>query len=226
MRLHVTEKRYAGSWRSEGSWPLSRTVRKKYFLCPNGSLALRPDSSTDTEQSVEYDAQKGSASWSIKFSEPTEVTGSAKLRLRFAVEEGASDADIFVALQKLDRDGKLVTFPYHTFINDGHVAYGWLRASNRELDPSPHGDEVAHTFRKEHSRPLTPHEPMDLDINIQPSATLFRKGETLVVVVQGHDFGEYSEASQIPRAGTGINKNGRHDIFLGDSFLEVPIIPR
>lgn len=120
----------------------------------------------------------------------------------------------------------MVLFPYHTFINDGHVAYGWLRASNRCLDPSPWGDEVAHIFRKEHVAPLTPHKFIDLDINIQPSATLFRKSESLVVVVQGRDFGEYGKLCQLPRARTGINEPGLHTIVLEDSFLEVPIIPR
>ena len=85
---------------------------------------------------------------------------------------------------------------------------------------------MAHTFRKEDSKPLTPHEAVEVDVNIQPSATLFRKGESLVLVVQGKDFGEYGPMSQIARAGTGVNQPGAHTIHLSDSWLEVPIIPK
>jgi predicted acyl esterase len=68
-------------------------------------------------------------------------------------------------------------------------------------------------------------EPVELDINIQPSATLFRKGETLRVAIQGHDFGEYAPDAQVPRAGSGCNTEGSHIIELHQSYLEVPIIP-
>jgi predicted acyl esterase len=161
----------------------------------------------------------------VTFSKPTEITGSSKLHLRFSVSEGNNDADVFVALQKLDRSGNTVHFPYHTFINDGHVAYGWLRASKRALAAHSLGDEVAYTGLEKDVSLLLPNEPVDLDINIQPSATMFRKGETLKVVVQGHDFGEYAPDSQIPRAGTGCNKQGTHIAYLSESYLEVPVIP-
>lgn len=54
---------------------------------------------SSSRQTIQYDALKGSASWSIKFTAPTEVTGGARLHLRFAVDDGASDADLFVTLQ-------------------------------------------------------------------------------------------------------------------------------
>ena len=63
-----------------------------------------------------------------------------------------------------------------------------------------------------------------MDIGIQPSATLFRKGETLGLVIQGRDLGEYSPASGIPRAGAGINGDATHSVFLDESYLELPAI--
>lgn len=222
----MTDKHYSGSWRSEDSWPLKDTHRTKYFLGPNNALSPHQAPASGSSPSVQYDSLTGSTSWTVQFAAATEITGSAKLHLRFAVGDGATDADLFVTLQKRDRDGRVVVFPFHTFINDGHVAYGWLRASQRALDSKSFGDEVAHTHRKEDVRLLKSHEPVDLDINIQPSATLFRTGETLVVVVQGHDFGEYSEWSQIPRAGTGINQAGTHTVFLDGSYVELPVISR
>lgn len=225
VRLHVAEKHYAGSWRSEDSYPLSKTVRTKFHLGGDGNLQDQRSGSLGTDAAVQYEALTGSAAWQITFSKPTEITGSAKLHLRFSIGEGAQDADIFVTLQKLDRDGKLVLFPLHTFINDGHVAYGWLRASKRKLASQSWGDEIAHTFLESDVQYLTPNTPVDLDINIQQSATLFRKGETLRVVVQGRDFGEYGPMCQLPRAGTGCNKAVSHSIHLEESYLEAPIIP-
>lgn len=226
VRLHVSEKHYAGSWRSEADYPLPTTVRTKFHLGTDARLQTEPASGEDRQESVQYDALSGSASWQVTFSEPTEVTGSSMLHLSFAVGDGADDADIFVTLQKLDRDGNLVTFPYHTFINDGHVAYGWLRASKRKRSLHAYGDEVAHTFREADVELLTPHTPVEVDINIQPSATLFRRGETLRLVVQGRDFGEYAPHCQIPRAGTGCNRAGSQAVYLLGSYLELPIIPR
>ena len=145
VRLHVTEKHYAGSWRGEDAYPLPSTVRTKYFLTEAGTLSNDSARSDKLQGAVSYNAVTGSLSWKVTFDKPTEITGSAKLHLDFSVSEG-NGASIFVTLQKLDRDGRVVEFPYHSFINDGHVAYGWLQASKRARDPHSWGDEVAHTF--------------------------------------------------------------------------------
>ncbi|TXB97209.1 hypothetical protein FocTR4_00011893 [Fusarium oxysporum f. sp. cubense] len=159
------------------------------------------------------------------FSAPTEITGTSRLHLKLSTAAG--DADVFVTLQKLDQDRNLVLFPYHTFTNDGHVAWGWLRASKRKLASKECtvGDEVDHTYLEEDAEMLQDGVPVEMDVGIQPSATLFRAGETLRVVVQGHDFGEYGPTCQVPRAGSGINNDESHCIFLHDSYLEVPVIP-
>ena len=222
VRFHVIESHYAGSWRDEENWPLPGTVRTKYHLGNTGSLLSQPISG---DESVQYEGASGGTSWKITFPERTEITGSCKLHLNFAVGEGATDADVFVTVQKLDRDGNAVLFPFHTFVHEGQVAYGWLRASKRTLDHHPVEDEVAHTFTENDARALEPNKFVELDINIQPSATLFRKNESLVLAVQGHDFGTWSEQCQLPRGGAGLNTQASHIIALKGSFLEVPIIP-
>ncbi|OJJ78148.1 hypothetical protein ASPBRDRAFT_167648 [Aspergillus brasiliensis CBS 101740] len=226
IRLNVAEKHNAGTWRSENEYPIARTIRTKYYLGTGQTLSTAPafTSSTDLD-SVSYVANTGSVSWETKFAAPTEITGTSRLHLKLATT--ARDADIFVTLQKLDRDGNMVYFPYHTFINDGHVAWGWLRASKRKLAPKECtiGDEVDHTFLEEDAEFLQAGVPIEMDISVQPSATLFRKGETLRLVVQGRDFGDYGTTSDIPRAGSGINASELHRIFLNESYLEVPVIP-
>lgn len=221
VRLHVTDKHHAGSWRSENEFPLARAQRKKFYLGLDNKLT--DTSVTETDQTVTYDAKTGSVAWQTTFTKPTEITGTSRLHLSFSISSG-SDADIFVTLQKFDCDGNLVVFPYHTFINDGHVAWGWLEVSKRKLSTQSYGDEVFHTFLEEDAQPLRPGEKVELDIGIQPTATLFRRGEILRVVVQGRDFNVYSADCKVPRAGTGCNQ-GEHTIHLESSYLEVPIIP-
>ncbi|RYC80092.1 hypothetical protein BFJ63_vAg17016 [Fusarium oxysporum f. sp. narcissi] len=226
VRLNVTEKHNAGTWRSENEYPIARTVGAIFYLSPNQELATAPSPAFSPGfSSVSYIANSGSVFWQTKFSVPTEITGTCRLHLKLATT--ANDADIFVTLQKLDRDGRLVYFPYHTFINDGHVAWGWLRASKSKLASKERkiGDEVDHTYLKEDAEFLQSGVPIEIDISIQPSSTLFRKGETLRVVVQGHDFGEYSPVSDVPRAGSGINGDETHSVFLYNSYLEVPVVP-
>jgi predicted acyl esterase len=80
-----------------------------------------------------------------------------------------------------------------------------------------------HTHARE--LPLPAGQPVALDIEIWPSATLFRAGETLRVVVQGTDV--YTESPpQLPFARhTELRNAGRHVIHTGgehDAQLLVP----
>ncbi|KAJ5897391.1 hypothetical protein N7504_007679 [Penicillium tannophilum] len=220
VRLHVTDKHYSGSWRSENEFPIARTQRTKFFLGSDENLLK--DSLVGSD-SATYDSKTGSVAWQHTFDKPTEITGSSLLHLSLSISEG-SDADLFVTLQKINRDGEIVKFPYHSFVNDGHVAWGWLRASKRKRANNPYGDEVMHTFLEKDLQPLEPGEKVEVDINLQQTGTLFRKGETIRVVVQGRDFNEYSPNCQVPRAGTGCNV-GQHTIFMEGSFVELPIVP-
>ena len=49
-------------------------------------------------------------------------------------EAQSQDLDVFVALFKLDAQGRHVPFPYYAQFEDGPVAVGWQRASHREPD--------------------------------------------------------------------------------------------
>ncbi|KAF7593914.1 hypothetical protein BBP40_010616 [Aspergillus hancockii] len=167
VRLNVAEKHNAGTWRSENEYPIARTIRTKYYLGTGQALTMTPSSASSINlDSISYVADTGSVFWQTKFAAPTEITGTSRLHLKLATT--ATDADIFVTLQKLDRDGNLVHFPYHTFINDGHVAWGWLRASKRKLAPkeSTIGDEVDHTFLEADAELLQTGVPAEMDISV------------------------------------------------------------
>jgi len=165
------------------------------------------------------------AQFEFEFEEKTELTGHMKLRL-WVQGDGSDDMDLFVAVQKFDRSGEIVQFPFFSAHDDGPVALGWLRVSHRELD-----DELStpHQPFYKHQREikLKEGEIVPVDIEIWPSSTLFEKGEKLRVVVQGSDI--YTYPGQMNNTGHKSTVNrGEHIIYTGgkyDSHLLVPVIP-
>ena len=94
-----------------------------------------------------------------------EITGPVAAKL--FVSSDTTDADLFLALRVLDPHGREVVF---IGTNDPRtpVGLGWLRASHRKLDPArtlPY--RPWHTHDEEW--PLTPGEPVELDIEIWPT---------------------------------------------------------
>jgi predicted acyl esterase len=151
-----------------------------------------------------------------------------KLRL-WAAAASHDDMDLFIAIQKVDRNAEVVGFHYYASFDTGPVALGWLRASHRELDAAKSQPErPVHLHRREQR--LTPGEVVPLDIEIWPSSTFFRKGERLRVLVKGSDIYPYPQrAPGLPLALHADTRNqGEHVIHSGgryDSHLLVPVIP-
>ncbi len=159
-----------------------------------------------------------------RFRPPTgwpEDRGAAAPRYRRATAD-----DMIVALQKLDRHGDLVGFPFYAVFEDGPVALGWLRASHRELDEqrSTPGQPVL-THRRE--RKPGRGEIVPLDIEILPSGTRFGPGEALRLVIQGRDI--YRQPRPLVQAFHDASVNrGAHVVHTGGrfgSYLAVPRVP-
>jgi uncharacterized protein len=230
VRLEIRERAYVGCMRGENEWPLARTRYTRLHLdARDGSL--RPEPIAAAGQ-CRYEAVPGlpdadHASFAITFAEPAELTGHARLRL-FMSAEGSDDLDVFVGLQKLDRDGAIVPFPFYAQFDDGPVALGWLRASHREPDAA-HSREHQPVLRHRRLQKIEPGTVVPLDIEIWPSSTRFEAGETLRLVVQGSDINKYPKTSAPVyfRHEDTVNR-GIHTIHTGadtDSFLLVPVIP-
>jgi predicted acyl esterase len=234
VRLEVRNRYYVGRFRNESEWPLKRTRYTKLFLDARiGSLKTAP---VKVEAKVDYDApgdqtrspaayHRERAEFTHVFRDATELTGHMKLRL-WVEAVGADDMDLFVAIQKFDRDGTYVPFAAFNTMEDGPVALGWLRASHRELDEArstPHQPWLRHR----RALKLKPGKPVAVEIEIWPAGTRFAAGERLRVVVQGSDV--YKYASWMVLAGHPETINaGRHVIHTGgryDSHLLVPVIP-
>ncbi len=224
VRLEIRERAGVAVERAESEWPLARTEYRKLWL--EASSATLSDEPGRAEGEIRYDAREGRAVLDYRFRQDTELTGHMKLRL-WLEAEGAVDADVFVAIEKLDLAGIPVGLTFYAFYDNGPVALGWLRASHRALDRSR---STAHQPVHPHDReePLPPGEAVALEIEIWPSATLFRVGESLRLIVQGSDI--HTDAlPHLPFARHQRTRNaGTHVLRTGgryDSHLLVPVIP-
>ncbi len=227
VRIEVREGVDIGEERAESEWPLARTRYTPFYL--DAATRTLSEAPVEGTAAVTYDATatEAEATFSHTFDQETELTGYFKLKL-WVEAEGADDMDLFAAVQKLDADGKLVNFYYITRFTFGHAAHGWLRASHRELDDKRStAHQPVHTHQREQM--LAPGEIVPVEIEVWPSSTLFRAGETMRVVVMGRDPFPPSDA---PGAGIAFHPEtrnaGRHIIHTGerfDSHILVPVIP-
>ncbi len=209
-------RRVDGSFqqRAEGEWPLARTQWTRFHLdIARAELAARPDSE---QRTVSFDALgAGLEFWTPPLDRELEITGPAAARL--AVASSTEDADLFVTLRVIDLDGRDVTFASG---QDPHgcVGFGWLRASHRKIDP-----ELSLPYRPWHPhderQPLTPGEPVALDLEIWPTSVVIPVGYRLGVCVQGHDF-ELPGDGPWPTA-FGVTMRG-HGIFVHTEAADRP----
>jgi len=228
VRIDVRERAYVQTERAEKEWPLARQRLVPLYLDAGaGTLVATQPVAESERRYVSTDAGQA-ATFDYVFPEDTEITGHMKLRL-WAAAASHDDMDLFVAIQKVDRNAEVVGFHYYASFDTGPVALGWLRASHRELDVARSQPErPVHLHRREQR--LTPGEVVPLDIEIWPSSTFFRKGERLRVLVKGSDIYPYPQrAPGLPLALHADTRNqGEHVIHSGgryDSHLLVPVIP-
>ena len=228
VRLEVRERYYEGSTQSEQEWPIARTHNTPLYLdAQSRSLQLEPVTAESRCRYRSDDAAEipDQAMFNYRFDKTTDLIGHMKLRLWAAVED-ADDMDIFVAVQKIDREGKVVPFAFWAHFENGPVALGWIRASHLELDPEQSTDWQP-VLEHQRELKLRPGEPVCLDIEIWPSGTRFEAGEGLRLVVQGSDIYKYLKPTMADRHEDSVNR-GYHTILTGgsyDSHLLVPVIP-
>ncbi|MBT2187387.1 CocE/NonD family hydrolase [Sphingobium nicotianae] len=226
VQIEVRESARIHPLRAEREWPLARTRYEPLYLdAATGALSQQP---VEQAGQVAYDPidEAGEARFDYRFTADTEITGYMKLRL-WVEAQGADDMDLFVAIQKIDVAGNPVGMTFYAFYENGPVALGWLRASHRALDETRSTPwQPVHSHLEEQR--LEPGVPVPVDIEIWPSSTLFRAGETLRLVVKGMDI--YRDAlPMLPFARHEELRNaGTHVIHAGgiyDSHLLLPVVP-
>jgi len=222
--MEVRERFYSGETRDEAEWPLARTSFQALYLdAAGGKLTPEPQKQA---ASVRYEIEtSGRTEFDHRFERDTELSGHMKLRL-WVEADGGDDMDLFVALRKLDEHGEPVYFSFLNALEDGPVALGWLRVSHRELDEGrTRPEQPWHKHLREQR--LSSGEIVPVDIEIWPSSTLFRAGESLRLIVQGSDIQTYPPG--VVAMGHSKTRNrGAHILHAGgeyDSHLLMPVIP-
>jgi hypothetical protein len=162
----------------------------------------------------------GATFMSAPFGQATEITGPLVLSLW--ASSSTRDMDVFVTLRNIDPDGKDIL----EMGQQGQlvpVTKGWLRASQRKLDPArslPYRPFHCHNERQW----LAPGEPVQMLVEIWPTSMAFGKNHQLRLDIQPRDgFGSAPYTHY-----NGDYNNGTNTLHMGgrfDSFLLLPIIP-
>jgi len=212
--------------RYENEWPIVRTQYTKLYLSEQSqSLSLEK---LEKQMEVVYPAKKGKALFNFKFTEDTELSGYMMLRVWVETRPGKAgeispdDMAMFIAVNKLDREGNSVPFNGSVGSKVDMVTRGYCRVSRRELDP----DESTewHPVQKGASeQKLKAGEIVPIDIELYPSSTFFALGEALQLIIAS------DEIIPSPPYKKSVDCNhGQHVTHFGgkyDSYLLVPKIP-
>ena len=178
--------------RHENEWPLARTRWSHFHLDPRDMrLTATP---VAAEKSVTYEAMGEGVTFSTPpLENETEITGPSALKL--FISSSTADADIFAVLRVFDPKGKEVVFQGAL---DPHtpVGQGWLRASQRKLDPGrslPYRPFHAH----DEKQPLRRGEVVELDIEIWPTCIVVPRGYRVALTIRGKDYEYEGEAATL-----------------------------
>jgi hypothetical protein len=211
--------------RQEREFPLARTQWTKLYLDAS-TMSLSPNQNAE-HASAQYDAASGRLDFATTpFEADTEFTGFVSLRLWLS--SSTTDAEVFATLRAIDPHGREVIFQGAS--EPVPLARGWLRASQRKLDPAR-----STPFRLFHAHDevekLEPGKPCALDIELWPTSIVFPPGYRLVLSLSGRDL----ELEGIPgrilhTAAAGLAQySGRCTVHTGGehgSWLVMPLIPR
>lgn len=223
IRLEVRECRdEVVDVREESAWPLERTQWTPLYLSDAG-LVTTDDTSAG---SITFDTRSGGASFGWTLPHDTELTGPMALRL-FVETADADDVDLYVGVEKW-RGSQYVPFEGSYGFGRDRITTGWLRASLRALDAQASRPfEPVPTFTT--AEPLQPGQVVPVDIALGPSATLFRAGEQLRLVVAGRWLWPRNPLTGQFPAGYERGPRGRCTLHWGPQCrarLLVPVIPR
>jgi len=218
VRIELRKAYYQHELRYEQQWPLPNTRLTPLYL--DGASNTLSTTMPATEAIAIYDPIKNGARFSLRFSDPVELTGETKLRLWVSTSEG-DDLDLFVVLRKFNAKNKEVFFCGYNGYEKDAVAKGWLRVSHRALDrEKSRPSRPYHTH--EQIEKLVPGRIVPIEIEILPSSTWFEAGSRLELSVLGSDGAKYPAFKH-----KNTVNHGKHSIYCGghyDSHLLVPLI--
>ena len=147
------------------------------------------------------------------------------LRLWVAAD-GADDLDLYAGVEKW-RGARYIPFEGSYGFGRDRVTTGWLKASLRQLDAgSSRPFKPVPAFS--HREPLADGQVVQVDLALGPSATLYRAGETLRLVVAGRWLWPRTPLTGQFPAAYQQGPGGRCTVHWGpgrQARLLVPVIP-
>ncbi len=223
VRLEVREDRDTiTAVREEAEWPLARTRWRPVYLADAGALTAQQP---PTAGSIAFETRSRAASFSWSIPADIELTGPMAARLWVELD-GCADANLFVGVEKW-RDGRFVEFEGSYGYGLDRVTTGWQRVSLRALDPElsrPWEPVAAGTD----PQPVAAGEVVAVDVALGPSATLFRAGEQLRLVVGGRWLCPRNPLTGQFPAAYANSPRGRVTLHWGpryDAHLLIPEVP-
>ncbi len=169
--------------RAETAWPIPRTQWTKFYLDLATDTLVTADPGTTAARSFKA-LGDGVTFLTAPMEIDTEITGPIAAKL-FAASS-TTDADLFLVVRVFTPDLREICFQGAIDPNTP-VAQGWLRASHRKLDLT-----LSEQYRPYHTHdtvePLTPGEPVELDIEIWPTSIVVPAGYRIGLSVRGRDY--------------------------------------
>ncbi len=213
--------------REEAEWPLARTHWRPLYL--TGLLAdagVLVANQPQTAGSITFETHSRAAAFSWTVPADIELTGPMAARLWLELD-GCDDANLFVGVEKWRR-GRFVEFEGSYGYGRDRVSTGWQRVSLRALDPELSQPWEPVPTCAGPQQPLSAGEVVPVDVALGPSATSFRAGEQLRLVVAGRWLSRRNPfTGQLPAAYRN-SPRGRVTLHWGpryDAHLLIPEIP-
>ncbi|KAJ3323785.1 hypothetical protein HDV06_001155 [Boothiomyces sp. JEL0866] len=158
-------------------YPMETTKWQKLYLTKGGL------SNSATDEVLQKHILQDSCLFKHTFDRDTIVSGPMKLQL-YISSETLKDMNLFAFIKKYDTDGKLVPFEGSLGYGLDVVTKGWQRVAVRKEFPS-YKEEWDCDKPFDEIQYLEPNETVKVTIALLASCTLFKKGESMELGVQG-----------------------------------------
>lgn len=217
VRYAIRDRYYIESYVSSKDYPVDNTKKVKVYLNNIGGALSEKKAKNESEKVISKE-ESDQIRFNYTFDKDTSIVGGMTLVTYVSTSKG-SDIDLFVGIEKLDRDGEQVYFQGND-TSEGHVASGWLRVSQRKVDFEK-SDKDRIILAHDEVQKISPDEIVKVYVEILPSGTSFKKSETISLVISDKDLKGAGNTSHV-----NINQ-GKVSIYTGGkykSYLEVPII--
>ena len=210
--------------RYENEWPIARTQYKKYYLSEQAhALSLEKP---EKQMEVVYPAKDGKAFFNFTFTEDTELSGYMMLRVWVEArpeksgEISPDDMAMFLAVNKLDKDGNTVNFNGSVGNSRDMVTRGYCKVSRRELDPVE-STEWHPVLKGDSEQKLKAGEIVPVDIELYPSSTFFSAGEVLQLIIASDEI-----IPSPPYKKSADCNHGKQVLHFGDKYDSYLLVPK